>query len=258
MNTTCKFCGASVDSSEKLCPGCGKVMPAYRGSEAVFKSQFSSGDRGDGLTASRLKAQTPYAANRSGRMMDKLDENYGTPKARKVHSLDNIEIDKDKTRAFTASVGSGKDKTRSIVGPGFANFIKFIIIIIVGMGLYIAGSIFRIMNTGYNFKLSKDVEVASSYSKAFNNYFEEKHWGFDLSKNAVTFKGKNRDGVEYSMVFGRSPDGQTAVKELSIDGVKKTELDGDIMNDYMIVVFTDNGVIKHASALGKGVTESSI
>ena len=94
----------------------------------------------------------------------------------------------------------------------YYKIIKFIIIIIVGMGLYIAGSIFRIMNTGYNFKLSKDVEVASSYSKAFNNYFEEKHWGFDLSKNAVTFKGKNRDGVEYSMVFGRSPDGQTAVK----------------------------------------------
>lgn len=234
-------------------------MPAYRGSEVVFKSQFSSGDRGDGLTASRLKAQTPYAANRSGRMMDKLDENYGTPKARKSHSLDNydISIDKDKTRAFSGTVGSGKEKGRSIIGPGLANFIKFIIIIVVGMGLYIAGNIFRVMHAGYNFKLDQDVEVAANYGEAFNNYFEEKHWGFDLSKNAVTFKGKNRDGLEYTMVFGNSSDGQTEVKELTIDGEKKTVLDGDVMNDYIIVIFTDEGVVKSATSIAKGVTDST-
>lgn len=235
-------------------------MPTYRGSEAIFKSQFSSGDRGDGLTASRLKAQTPYAANRSGRMMDKLDENYGKPNARKSHSLDNydINLDKDKTRAFSGTVGSGKEKGRSVIGPGLANFIKFIIIIVVGMGLYIAGSIFRVMHTGYNFKLDQNVEVADNYGKAFDNYFEEKHWSFDLSKNAVTFTGKNREGVEYVMTFGRSSDGQTEVKELTIDGVKKTILDGDIMNDYMLVIFTAEGEIKNATAIAKGVTESSI
>ena len=156
MNITCRFCGASVDSSAKICPGCGKVMPSFRGSELKNRSSFSNQDERDGLTQSRTRAQTPYAANRSGRQMDKLDENYGTDKARKEHLPDNYDPKKDlKGSRYSSPTGSGKQANRSFICPGLSYVIKFIIIIIVGLLLYAVGRVFLVTRASYDFKLDE-------------------------------------------------------------------------------------------------------
>ena len=257
MNISCRFCGASVESTAKICPGCGKVMPAYRGAELKNRSSFSSADNNDGLTAGRIRAQTPYAANRSGKQMDKLDENYGTPKARREHLPENYDPRKDNSKLpFQAATGSGKQSARSIIGPGIAYLIKFIIIIAIGLVLYAVGRVFITSHSGYDFDLDSDIKLASkNYSTAFDNYFEETKWWFDFSKNKVTFTGKTSDGHEYKMVFGRDEDGQTAVTQLHIDGKKITNEDNNIMKNYILGTFMVQGEIKHASALGKGADE---
>ena len=255
MKITCRFCGANVDSSAKICPGCGKVIPAYKGAELGNKNQFSTDRERDGLAVSRLTTQTPYAATRSGRQMEKLDENYGTPKARKEHHPDNYDPRKDtKTSPYSTGTGSGKQAYRSVFSNGLANVIKFIIIITVGMFLYAVGKVFIVSDTNYDFNLNDNIQLeSSSYGEAFDSYFEQCRWWFDFSVNKVTFTGIDKDGVEYKMVFGRAPDGQTAVKELRIDGKKITTEDADIMSTYILGMFMTPKEIKHVSATGKGL-----
>lgn len=255
MKITCRFCGASVDSSAKICPGCGKVIPAYKGAELGKNNQFSTDKERDGLTVSRLVTQTPYAATRSGRQMDKLDENYGTPKARKEHRLENYDPRKDtKTSPYSTGTGSGKQASRSFISNGVANIIKFIIIIAVGLVLYAVGKVFIVSHTNYDFNLNENIKLESnSYGEAFDSYFEECHWWFDFSTNKVTFRGIDKEGIEYRMVFGRAPDGQTAVKELKIDGKKITTEDADIMSTYILGMFMTPKEIKHVTATGKGL-----
>jgi hypothetical protein len=255
MKITCRFCGASVDSSAKICPGCGKVIPAYKGAELGNNNQFSTDRERDGLTASRLVTQTPYAATRSGRQMDKLDENYGTPKARKEHRLENYDPRKDnkKVSPYSTGTGSGKQANRSFISNGVANVIKFIIIIAVGMILYAVGKVFIVSHTNYDFNLNDNIKLESdSYGEAFDNYFEECHWWFDFSVNKVTFTGIDKDGTEYKMVFGRAPDGQTAVNELKIDG-KRVTMEEDIMKTYILGMFMAQKEINHVTATGKGL-----
>lgn len=254
MNITCRFCGASVESTAKICPGCGKVMPAYRGSELKNQSNFTNANNNDGLTGSRIRTQTPYAANRSGRQMDKLDPNYGTAKARREHLPENYDPRKDRNKQpFQTVAGSGKQKNRSLVSHGLASVIKFVIIIAIGLVLYAVGRVFITSHSNYDFKLDKDIKLESkSYSEAFDNYFEKTKWWFDFSTNKVTFTGTTADGEEYEMVFGRAPDGQTAVTKLYIDGEKIMNEDNNIMSNYILGTFMAEGEIKHASALGKG------
>lgn len=251
MNITCRFCGATVESSAKICPGCGKVMPSYRGSEMSNKSQFSGGENNDGLTKVRTKAQTPYSATRSGRQMDRLDENYGTPNARKEHMPDNYDPRAETKLKYNRPTGSGKQANRSIIGPGLAYVFKFLIIIVIGLLLYAVIRVSMVRYTGYDFKLDKDVTLASkNYGEAFKNYFEERHWRFDFSTNKVTFKGVDHDGKEYEMEFGRTDDGQTAVKKLVIDGKKINNDRNNIMNNYVMGMFMVKGEIKHATIWG--------
>lgn len=261
MNISCRFCGASVDSTAKICPGCGKVMPSFRGAEIKNKTSLDRQNERDGLTSSRIRAQTPYSATRSGRMMDKLDENYGTPKARREHVPENYDprIDEKKI-PFNSPTGSGKQSNRSIFAPGLATIIKFIVIIGVGMVLYAVGRVFLVMHAGYDFKLDKDVKLVSkNYGEAFDNYFvEEEHWWFDFSRNKVTYRGVNENGEEYEMVFGRTDDGQTAVIELKVDGTKITNEKNNIMKNYIMGTFMVSKGVQHASALGKGVNDSMI
>ena len=255
MKTTCRFCGANVDSSAKICPGCGKVMPAFKGAELGRHNQFSSDRERDGLAVSRLVAQTPYAATRSGRQMDKLDVNYGTAKARKEHLPDNYDPKKDnKTVPFTTATGSGKQANRSIISNGLASVIRFILIIAIGMVLYAVGRVLIVSHANYDFNLDENIKLeSSSYGEAFDSYFEECHWWFDFSQNKVTFRGIDKEGTEYKMLFGRSPDGQTAVKELRIDGKRITIEDTDIMNTYIMAMFMTAKEIKHVSMTGKGL-----
>ncbi|ADU20858.1 zinc ribbon domain-containing protein [Ruminococcus albus] len=255
MKISCRFCGASVESTDKICPGCGKVMPAFKGAELGRHNQFSSDRERDGLSPSRLVVQTPYAATRSGRQMDKLDEHYGTAKARKEHHPDNYDPRKDNRAVpFSATTGSGKQANRSIISNGLANVIKFILIIIIGMVIYAIGRVLLVSHTNYDFNLDESIKLESSnYGDAFDSYFEECHWWFDFSQNKVTFRGVDKDGKEYNMVFGRAPDGQTAVKELRIDGKKITTEDVDIMNTYIMGMFMTPKDIKHVSMTGKGL-----
>ena len=251
MNINCRFCGATVESSAKICPGCGKVMPSYRGAEIKNKSQFSGGENNDGLTRVRSKAQTPYSASRSGRQMDRLDENYGTPNARKERVPDNYDPKAETKLKYHPPTGSGKQANRSVIGPGLAYIFKFIIIILVGLVLYAVLRVFMVSRAGYDFKLDQNVTLASkSYGQAFKNYFEETHWWFDFSTNKVTFRGVDSDGHEYEMVFGRTDDGQTAVRQLHIDGKKINNSKNNIMNNYIMGMFMVQGEVKHASALG--------
>ena len=260
MKINCRFCGASVDSTAKICPGCGKVMPSFRGSELKNKSQFSNADKHDGLAVARMQVQTPYSATRSGRMMDRLDENYGTPKARREHMPDNYDPRNDKKAVpFTVATGSGKQAQRSILGSGLSYIIRFILLIIVGLVLYAVIRVYMVTQASYDFKIDEKMKLESkNYGQAFDSYFEESQWWFDFSQNKVTFKGVDKEGKEYSMVFGRSDDGQTEVKELRIDGNKIYNDDEKIMNEYILGTFMATKEIKHATAMGTGVTESSI
>lgn len=129
MSINCRFCGAVVEGSAKICPGCGKVMPSFRGSEIKNKTSLSRENERDGLANVREKAQTPYSASRSGRQMDRLDENYGTPNARKEHVPDNYDPRTEIKTKYNQPTGSGKQSNRSVIGPGLAYIIKFIILI---------------------------------------------------------------------------------------------------------------------------------
>lgn len=244
-----------MESTAKICPGCGKVMPSYRGAEIKNKSRLSNENNNDGLTSVREKVQTPYAASRSGRQMGTLDENYGKPKAPSGKMPEKYDPKSSDTKLrFNRPTGSGKQSYRSVIGPGLAYIIKFAIIIIIGLILYAVIRVLMVKNTGYDFKLDKDVTLVSkTYGQAFDNYFEEKHWWFDLSQNKVTFRGVDSAGKEYKMVFGRSDDGQTAVKSLTIDGKKISNDKNNIMNNYIMGTFMVQGEVKHASAIGQGV-----
>ena len=155
---------------------------------------------------------------------------------------------------FSATTGSGKQANRSIISNGLANVIKFILIIIIGMVIYAIGRVLLVSHTNYDFNLDESIKLESSnYGDAFDSYFEECHWWFDFSQNKVTFRGIDKDGKEYNMVFGRAPDGQTAVKELRIDGKKITTEDVDIMNTYIMGMFMTPKDIKHVSMTGKGL-----
>ena len=260
MNINCKFCGAAVDSSAKICPGCGKVMPAYHGAELKKRSQFSGENERDGLTNNRMRVQTPYAAMRSGRQMDKLDENYGTPKARREHVPENYDPRKDIIKQpFSVGTGSGKQANQSKLSAGLSYIIKMTLIILVGLVLYAVLRVYLVTKASYDFKLDEGITLASkNYGEAFDNYFEEKRWWFDFSINKVTFKGTNGDGEEYYMVFGRTDDGQTAVKELTIDGKKIYNDNNTIMNNYILGTFMAEKKIGHASAIGKGAENMKV
>lgn len=248
MNITCRFCGASVESSAKICPGCGKVMPSFRGAEKNDRSQFSGEDNNDGLTRVRTRTQTPYSATRSGRQMDRLDENYGTPKARKEHMPDNYDPRAETKLKYNRPTGSGKQANRSVIGPGLANLFKIALLLCLAVLIYAFIRVFMVRQAGYDFKLDKDVTLVSeNYGKAFSNYFEETHWWFDIKTNKVTFRGVDSDGKEYEMVFGRTEDGQTAVKQLVIDGKNISNEKNNIMNNYIMGMFMVSKEIKHAT-----------
>lgn len=260
MKINCRFCGASVDSTAKICPGCGKVMPAYHGAQLNKKSQFSNADKHDGLAVARIQVQTPYSATRSGRMMDRLDENYGTPKARREHMPDNYDPRKDnKTIPYTVATGSGKQAQRSVLSSGIAYGIRFILMIIIGLLLYAVIRVYMVTKASYDFDIDKNIKLASkNYGEAFDSYFVESKWWFDFSQNKVTFSGTDSDGRNYSMVFGKDDKGQTVVKELNIDGKKIYNDDNVIMDNYILGTFMSEKEIQHATAMGKGVTESMI
>lgn len=240
-----------MESSAKICPGCGKVMPSYRGAELNNKSQFMGEEDNDGLTKVRTKAQTPYSATRSGRQMDRLDENYGTPNARKERVPENYDPKAETKLKYNRPTGSGKQANRSVIGPGLAKVFKLILLLLLAAVLYAVIRVVMVRQAGYDFNLDKDVKLASkSYGEAFKNYFEETHWWFDIKTNKVTFRGVDADGHEYEMVFGRTEDGQTAVKQLVIDGKNISNDKNNIMNNYVMGMFMVTGEVKHASALG--------
>ena len=255
MKINCRFCGASVDSSAKICPGCGKVMPAYHGVEAGEGSQFSNSNKRDGLTNNRIRTQTPYAANRSGRQMDKLDPNYGTKKARREHLPDNYDPRKEgiKQQPFTTGTGTGKQAYVSKLGNGIGYFFTFILIIMIAFIMYATARVLAVTRSSYDFELGSGMHLANkNYGEAFDAYFKEQHWWFDITCNKVTFRGTNSNGEEYEMWFGRTADGQTAVKELYIDGQKVFNENNRIMEAYILSAFMTEKDIQHATALGKG------
>lgn len=251
MKSTCRFCGAAVNSQSKICPGCGKVLPAYRGVDLNLENRKKKRNE-NGLTPdARVSPKTTYASIRSGRQIGVADEDYGKAKASKNNNIDYLKTLELTHSSFMTSASSGKFKNRSIFASGLGRAIRFLFLLAIAFACYIAIKVTVVMNETYHFKSGYSVEITmpnQNYRQALSAYFEEGHWWYDLGSNRVMYKGTDYKGDNYVMYFEKYK-GQMAVTTLYVNGVRITG-DHDIMYKYIIVMFRTPKERKTITATG--------
>lgn len=254
MKSTCRFCGAAVNSQAKICPGCGKVLPAYRGVDLNLESRKKK--REDGLTPdARINPVNTSASVRAATQIGEADVNYGKAKSTKQNNIDYLKTLEMTHSAFMTSASSGKFKNQSIFASSLGRAIKFIFILLVVFACYIAIKVTLVMNASYNFKSGYSVESTlpnQNYRQAISAYFEEGHWWYDLGSNRVMYRGTDYRGDKYIMYFDKF-NGQISVTTLYINGVRITG-DHDIMYKYVIVMFRTPKARKAPTATGGDMT----
>ncbi|MBR1862965.1 MAG: zinc ribbon domain-containing protein [Ruminococcus sp.] len=250
MKINCRFCGALIDSSAKICPGCGRVAPAFRGSEKKEMKQF--GDSNDtGLTpnAKNTPITASHASVREGRRMETPDENYGKPGGKKDHAdFDHVKAAQEQRVPFAHNTSSGKFENRSSASAGVGVAIKIIVLLVIAFIVYSLVRVMQVKKAGYDFELEEGMTLPNStYSQAFENYFESGKWRFDITGNCVTYKGRNSKGQKFEMEFGKVGQ-KIAVVELYIDGEMITGTD-NIMDNYILGMFmSERGKIDGGTA----------
>ncbi|WP_294406122.1 zinc ribbon domain-containing protein [uncultured Ruminococcus sp.] len=234
----CVYCGAAMKEGAKICTNCGKVAP----SEQLNGNQFSNFGGPQGMTpGAKNTARTTYAATRSAKQMKYADDKYGNgPRRRVDENYDPVKQSKQKV-PFVTNESSGKEKHRSRIIPVVKLLIKIALVLFI---LYAAFGFARVMmvkSASYDFKLGEGMKLTSeNYGDAFDNYFTDGKWSYELKGNCVTYKGTAQDGGEYEMTFGKS-EGQTAVLTLTIDGKK---IDSEkIMPQYVLGMFMSEKMV---------------
>lgn len=254
MKSTCRFCGAAVTSTAKICPGCGKVLPAYRGVDLNLESRKKK--REDGLTPDARINPVTNASVRAATQIGEADENYGKAKASKQNNIDYLKTLEMTHSSFMTSSSSGKFKNQSIFASGLGRAIRFIFLILIGFACYIAIKVTLVMNSSYHFKSGYIQELSlpnQNYRQAISAYFEEGHWWYDIGSNRVMYKGTDYNGKEYIMYFDKF-NGQMSVTTLYVDGVRIVG-DHDIMYKYVIVMFRTPKDRKSITATGKNISD---
>lgn len=255
MKSSCRFCGASVTSSAKICPGCGKLLPAYRGVDMSVDKKKTENDTG--LTPNaRVSPKNTYASMRSGTKISDPDADYG-----KKSNKDHSDIDYMKTlnmtrSSFMTASSSGKLKNRSIFASGFGKLLRWLFLICVAAAIYIAMKITVVMTAGYNFKTGNIDEVLPNhnYREAISCYFDEGHWWFDIGSNRVMYIGTDRRGDELKLYFEKY-EGQMTVTQLYVNDKRIIGIH-DIMYKYIVVMFRTPKTRNDApTATGGGVTD---
>ena len=238
MSNVCRYCGAKLDSSAKICTNCGKVVPAFnQNAQKEGYNQFGTPERSKSTIRDTVK--TPYAATRSARQMQAPDEKYGTSTLRRQPDpgYDPVKAAAQKKVPFVTNASSGKQAHAGVLGPLLGKLIKIVLVLAVILVLFAVVRVLMVRQAKYDFKLPEQIKLESTtYGEAFGKFFKEGKWWYDIKKNAVTYKGTGYDNKEYDMVFGRV-DGQTAVKSLTIDGKIIDSKDDNIMKNYVMGMF---------------------
>lgn len=259
MKVKCRFCGALIDSSSKLCPGCGRVAPAFRGSEEQELKQFGD-TNASGLTpgAKNTPITASHASVREGRRMEAPNENYGKNAAPQQHAdFDHIKAAQQQKTPFVTNSSSGKFENRSRVSSGVGIAIRVLIILLIAAIVYAAFKVITVKRAGYDFKLDDGMTLASStYGEAVDSYFDGGKWRFDFLSNSVTYKGHNHHGELIEMTFGKLGD-QVVVTELYVDG-EMISGTTNIMNNYVLGMFmAEKGKVEGGTAFRR-VGDNSI
>lgn len=227
-----------MSEGAKICTNCGKVAAPMGQSSENSNRQFSNFSGSQGMTpGASSRTKTTYASHRSARQMKAPEANYGQASARRRPdaNYDPVKQAAQQRVPFVTNETSGKEKNRSRLSPIIGAIIKIIIALLIVYVVLSFAMVMLVRNAEYDFKLGKGISLeCSTYGEAFDNYFEDGKWRFDIKSRKVTFEGTSYDKEKYEITFGRK-EGQTVVQTMYIDDKR---IDGDkIMDVYVMGMF---------------------
>ncbi|WP_124101098.1 zinc ribbon domain-containing protein [Ruminococcus sp. Marseille-P6503] len=207
MGRICQSCHARIDEGMKICPNCGRIVPAEQKREGAAAYQPAPK-----RVYEHPKRRTPPAAQ-------------AQPCSAKVSG----EGRKISQPAHTQERGHKKQGSRLGV---LWKFLKAALIVLAVYAVIFAVQVFRIRHSSYDFSLDMKM-TRENYGEVIDEYFESGSWSYNPFTFTATYTGENLRNEEYEIKF-KAVLG-VDIKSIEIDGeqVRKDDFETKIMGMFI-------------------------
>ena len=209
MGRICQSCHARIDDGMKICPNCGRIVPAEKnrsdavGYQPAPKRVYEHPKR---------RSSTPPPAQ-------------AQPCSAKVSN------ERKKSSYPAHPQETGRKKKRSKLGLLW-KLLKAALIVLAVYAVIFAAQVFRIRHSSYDFSLEMKM-THENYGEAIDEYFESGSWSYNPFTFTATYTGENSRNEEYEIKFKAALG--VNIKSIAIDGeqVKKDDSETKIMGMFI-------------------------